>query len=104
MSATCWDGSRERHGPCSSRSGSSSDRRRTAPAPAASQLDRARAGARFPGAAVLHTDHRQDGPRRLHPAGPLMAQDTLIAPPQGKNRNVAGILFLLAIGMVGMAY
>jgi len=33
-----------------------------------------------------------------------MAQDALIAPPQGKNRNVAGILFLLAIGMVGMAY
>ena len=33
-----------------------------------------------------------------------MTHDALIAAPQGRNRNVAGILFLVAVGMVGMAY
>ena len=33
-----------------------------------------------------------------------MTQDTLQAAPSGKNRNIALILFVLAIGMVGMAY
>src|SRR5665213_1402783 len=70
-----------------------------APAP---QFHRARRRARRSRADFLRPHHRQDGPRCLHHAGPLMA-DALLAAP-GKNRNIAGILLLFAVAMVGAAY